>query len=201
MARGGRADAHKTERVAAITAAGLEAVASEALPAKQREALELLAGSPTGIPTAALASRGVAAGAVSRLVRRGYVSVRQDRVDRDPFKVSDTSPTRVGDVSDTPRTPLGDVSDTCQTGVRHVSDTGQSDTGQPGHVPDAERQLTLEQPPPSTDCVQSRGPASFASPSSTASPAAARPRFYLRLAAVTRDSGRRVLMLVPEIAR
>jgi primosomal protein N' len=120
MARGGRADAHKTSRVASITVAGIEAVAADALPLKQREALELLAGSPEGIPTAALASRGVAAGAVARLARRGYVSVRQDRVDRDPFKVSDTSPTRVGDVSETPRTPLGDVSDTCQTGVRHV---------------------------------------------------------------------------------
>ena len=83
MARGGRADAHKTTRVAAITAAGLEARA--AAPPKQREALELLAGSPDGIRTAALASRGIAAEVVSRLARHGYISLRQDRVDRDPF--------------------------------------------------------------------------------------------------------------------
>src|SRR5450432_2656735 len=44
MARGGRADAHKTTRMAAITAAGHEALAGdEKLTAKQRETLELLA--------------------------------------------------------------------------------------------------------------------------------------------------------------
>ncbi|PYQ69633.1 MAG: hypothetical protein DMG01_28890, partial [Acidobacteria bacterium] len=100
MARGGRADAHKTMRVAAITTAGLEAVAVAAgsdavsvaapdgasvagpdaasvagpdaasvarpfqgreLTTKQREALVLLAGSPDGIPTPVLATRGIAA--------------------------------------------------------------------------------------------------------------------------------------------
>jgi primosomal protein N' (replication factor Y) len=91
MARGGRADAHKTMRVAAITAAGLEALAAAAsqtqggLTPKQREALDLLAGVPAGMPTPALAARGIASDAISRLVRHGYLSVRQDRVDRDPF--------------------------------------------------------------------------------------------------------------------
>ncbi len=78
-ARGARADAHKTVRIASITAAGLAALESarrpscvstplssrrrngRALTAKQREALELLAGAPDGIPTAALAGRGIAA--------------------------------------------------------------------------------------------------------------------------------------------
>ncbi len=88
-ARGGRADAHKTMRVAAITAAGLGAVqagpVAPHLTAKQREALEILAGVPAGIPTPQLAARGIAADAVSRLARHGLVSVRRDRVDRDPF--------------------------------------------------------------------------------------------------------------------
>ncbi len=89
MARGGRVDAHKTTRVAAITVGGSEAVASpEALTAKQREALELLAGAPTGLATTELAARGIAADAVSRLVKRGFVSLRQDRVDRDPFEAT-----------------------------------------------------------------------------------------------------------------
>ncbi|HEV3060788.1 MAG TPA: primosomal protein N' [Vicinamibacterales bacterium] len=87
MARGARADAHKTRRVASITPAGLEAIAQVA--GKQREGLELLAGAPDGLPTAAIAARGISADAVSRLARRGYVSIRQDRVDRDPFLVSD----------------------------------------------------------------------------------------------------------------
>jgi primosomal protein N' (replication factor Y) len=82
--RGVRADGHKTVRVAAITAAGVEALGGS-LTAKQREALELLAGAPSGIPTPILASRGVAADSIARLARQGLLSLRQDRVDRDPF--------------------------------------------------------------------------------------------------------------------
>ena len=90
MARGGRVDSHKTTRVATITIVGTEALASpEALTAKQREALELLAGAPTGMATTVLAARGIAADAVSRLAKRGYVSLRQDRIDRDPFKAAE----------------------------------------------------------------------------------------------------------------
>ena len=128
-ARGGRADAHKTTRVAAITAAGLEALdvarGSANAPdrprhrrAKQREALELLAGTPTGIATPALAARGIAADAISRLARHGYISLRQDRVDRDPFAADRTRPTgrrsdgrsdrRSGRPSDRPRQLTGE---------------------------------------------------------------------------------------------
>ena len=105
MARGGRADAHKTTRMAAITAAGLEALsvgadpsagpgghASPSLRGKQQEALELLAGTPTGLGTSMLAARGIAADAISRLARRGYISLRHDRVDRDPFAEPEKEP-------------------------------------------------------------------------------------------------------------
>jgi primosomal protein N' (replication factor Y) (superfamily II helicase) len=90
-ARGERADAHKTKRVAAITAAGLEAIATgnvgsslRALSSKQREALTLLASTPSGLPTGILAARGVSADAVSRLAKQGLIGLRQERVDRDP---------------------------------------------------------------------------------------------------------------------
>jgi primosomal protein N' (replication factor Y) len=86
MARGGRQDAHKTVRVAAITTAGLEALQSAA--PKQLEALQLLAGTPTGISTPELASRGVGPAAVARLAKSGFVSLRADRVDRDPFETA-----------------------------------------------------------------------------------------------------------------
>jgi len=90
MARGARADAHKTMRVASITAAGIEALSAAVdvgrpLTAKQREALELLSGSPQGIATSAMSARGIAADAIARLAKHGYVSLRQDRVDRNPF--------------------------------------------------------------------------------------------------------------------
>ena len=76
--------AHKTLRVAAITVAGIEALASGTPTPRQRDALTLLAAAPGGCRRRSC-SRGVAADAVSRLVRAGFVSVRQDRVDRDPF--------------------------------------------------------------------------------------------------------------------
>jgi primosomal protein N' (replication factor Y) (superfamily II helicase) len=105
MARGGRTDAHKRVRVAAITAAGTEALAAASvgaaagagdnrggaapaplrMTARQRDALELLAGSPSGISTPVLAGRGIAADTIARLARHGYVSLRHDRLERDPF--------------------------------------------------------------------------------------------------------------------
>src|SRR5438552_8431487 len=58
MARGARVDAHKTVRLASITAAGLEALAADdETTAKQRETLEILAGAPAGIATSVLAAR------------------------------------------------------------------------------------------------------------------------------------------------
>jgi primosomal protein N' (replication factor Y) len=89
-ARGPRADAHKTIRVVSITAAGLEAVsnASEALTVKQRPVLEMLSGAPAGLPAPWLAANGIAADTIARLKRHGLVSIRHDRIDRDPFESS-----------------------------------------------------------------------------------------------------------------
>jgi primosomal protein N' (replication factor Y) len=83
--RGTRADAHKTRRVAAITAAGLGAAADSGLSVRQREALELLAASPGGVPTADLAGRGIGPDVVARLVRRGLATAIRERVERSPF--------------------------------------------------------------------------------------------------------------------
>src|SRR5205823_11277625 len=111
MARGARADAHKTVRIASITAAGTELLtvrvdahmglagqAGLSLGSMQREALDLLSGSPAGIATAALSARGIATDAIARLARRGYISFRQDRVDRDPFRGrgSGSDPDQIG---------------------------------------------------------------------------------------------------------
>ena len=87
-ARGGRADAHKTMRVATATVAGLEGLAAGTLKGRQLDAMELLAGAPAGLATTELAERGITADVVSRLVRGGLVSIRQERVDRDPFDTS-----------------------------------------------------------------------------------------------------------------
>ncbi len=80
-----RRDRFKTVRVVALTAAALD----EFLPkmgAKPREAVDLLRGSPQGIPSPELTKRGVSAATVSKLKSLGLISIREERVDRDPFE-------------------------------------------------------------------------------------------------------------------
>jgi primosomal protein N' (replication factor Y) (superfamily II helicase) len=89
--RGERADAHKTRRIASITAAGLDAVHA-GLTEKQREALERLAAAPSGLSFPDLRSAGSTPDTIARLVRHGFVSLRQQRVDRDPFEAAAIAP-------------------------------------------------------------------------------------------------------------
>ena len=90
--RGERIDAHKTRRMAFITAAGLEMVSPPSgasdRPGKGRayDALTQLAAAAEGISTAQLATRGIASATITRLARRGLISLRQEQVDRDPFE-------------------------------------------------------------------------------------------------------------------
>jgi primosomal protein N' (replication factor Y) len=170
MARGGRADAHKTTRMAAITPAGLGALAAGGATSKQREALELISGTPTGVATPALAARGIAADAISRLARHGYISLRQDRVDRDPF-------------------------DEGQTGVRRGSDPHPDPRLTP---PD--RQLTPEQAAALARLRALAATRVFRVALLHGVTGSGKTEVYIRLSADVRAAGRRVLMLVPEIA-
>ena len=171
MARGTRADAHKTIRIAAITASGLEAVTAHTLTGKQREALDLLAGTPTGIATPALASRGIGADTVSRLAKHGYVSVRRDRLDRDPFAM------RVGGATE---------------GGRR-GDGGGTEEGR-------SRQLTGEQAAACERLRAIADREEFRVALLHGVTGSGKTEIYLRLAAGVRAAGRRTLMLVPEIA-
>ena len=177
MARGGRSDAHKTIRVAAITAAGLELVGdpglrqAQAIPSLSRdervalrtsqlEALQLLAGTPAGIPTPELASRGIAADAVARLAKRGLISLRADRVDRDPFDSAAAKDIAV----------------------------------------DPSRRLTLEQDAAFARLRALADAAKFQVALLHGVTGSGKTELYLRLAIAVRDAGRRTLVLVPEIA-
>jgi primosomal protein N' (replication factor Y) len=190
MARGGRADAHKTTRVAAITAAGLEALHAK-LTDKQRDVLELLAGTPTGIGTPALAARGIAPDTISRLVRHGYLSLRHDRVERDPW---------IG---------AGGVPEARQGEARHVP--GISEDGAAGAAPEecqsgaggasgTTRELTAEQDAALGRLRALADAADFRVALLHGVTGSGKTEIYIRLSAAVRAAGRTVLMLVPEIA-
>ena len=57
----------------------------ESVTPKQRAALELVAGAPTGAPLSELRERGVSADVVRRLAGRGLITIRAEAEDRDPF--------------------------------------------------------------------------------------------------------------------
>jgi primosomal protein N' (replication factor Y) len=168
-ARGERADAHKTRRVASITAAGM--ATPEGLTPKQRDALDLLAASPSGVPTPELAARGISSDTVSRLVGHGLVAVRHDRVDRDPFRAA----------------PLG--ADGGQVGVRPRPD--------PHPIP---RPLTSEQQAAFSRLRAMAASRRFTVALLHGVTGSGKTEIYLRLAADVRASGRGALILVPEIA-
>jgi primosomal protein N' (replication factor Y) len=188
MARGGRADAHKTTRVVAITAAGLEVIGSAArgfqpsdrdperaalqITQKQLDALALIAGTPAGIPTAALAARGVTSDLIGRLARQGLVSLRQDRVDRDPFS---------GQLAN-----IATGSDPDPTPVRPPSDPGRTLT--PEQTVAVDRLLGLART------------GEFRVALLHGVTGSGKTEVYLRVAASCVASGRRALILVPEIA-
>ena len=88
-----RVDRFKTMRVVAVTAAALDEFLPEITP-KQREVLDILKGSPAGIPAPELTRRRISAPVIGKLKGLGLVSVREERVDRDPFEhaVSEVKP-------------------------------------------------------------------------------------------------------------
>ena len=83
----GVASAFRTVRAATLTL-------SEAVPrgAKQQEAVDLLRAAPEGIDTAELATRGISAATVKRLVELGLVAIHRRKVERDPFEGAATLP-------------------------------------------------------------------------------------------------------------
>jgi primosomal protein N' (replication factor Y) (superfamily II helicase) len=155
--RGERVDSHKTARVISLSASGMEPRLT--VTARQREALDILAGAPEGLPAPELARRGVGADMVGRLLKAGLVLVRQQRVDRDPF-----------------------------------------DTRLEAAPVDVSRQLTLEQEAALGRLLDLSGARVFKTALLHGVTGSGKTELYLRLSSAVRATGRRVLMLVPEIA-
>ncbi len=82
----------KTARVAHATGLGRDTSLADGgggLGRRQREALALLVAAPDGLDAAVLRRRGVAAATLGRMERRGLVTLRTRRVDRDPFTAAE----------------------------------------------------------------------------------------------------------------
>ena len=91
--------AHKTVRIATLTAQGHDDLAPavrdagvdlsrarpSALSRRQQEALDLLKGVPHGRPVSELKERGISTEVLQRLVAKGLIALRRERVERDPF--------------------------------------------------------------------------------------------------------------------
>jgi primosomal protein N' (replication factor Y) len=91
--------AHKTLRIAALTAQGHDRQAPAArdgtLPKRQQEAIALLQGAPDGLPVPVLNERGISTDVLQRLAAKGLVAFQQRRIERDPL-ASGVSATPVG---------------------------------------------------------------------------------------------------------
>jgi primosomal protein N' (replication factor Y) len=95
----GRRAVHKTHRVAALTVTGASALSNgeaarvgrAGLTAKHRAALELLRGVQEGLPTSTMMRRAVSPATLKRLVASGLVSIRSERLERDPFESASDS--------------------------------------------------------------------------------------------------------------
>ncbi|MGE5815007.1 MAG: primosomal protein N' [Acidobacteriota bacterium] len=157
----GKSDAFRTEKVAAITAQGLDEALLVRLGPRQLEAITALKGVPAGWSFAALADRGIDQATVQRLATRGLVAVHSRRLERDPFSSGAFAMTAI--------------------------DTSGLE-------------LTAEQ----ADAVARLEPRLAARVFHAAVlhgvTGSGKTEVYLRLARLTIAQGRRVLMLVPEIA-
>ena len=75
--------AHKTIRIAVLTAQGHDQ--NIATKGRQKEAVELLRGSPGGMPVPDLNVRGISADVLQRLAAKGLIALHHQRIERDPF--------------------------------------------------------------------------------------------------------------------
>lgn len=75
--------AHKTMRIAVLTAQGHDPALT--LRSRQKEAVDVLRGSPIGLPVPELKARGVSTDVLQRLAAKGLITFHHQRIERDPF--------------------------------------------------------------------------------------------------------------------
>ncbi len=157
----GRASGFRRDRIVSITAQGQDVLERGHPGARQRATLEILSGAPGGVETSALGEREVSSDTIRRLAARGWIAIRTERRDRDPFARADES--------DPAAAPA----------VRALT---------------AEQQAAFDRLRPRVDA------GSFHVALLHGVTGSGKTELYLRLSGATVQSGRQVLMLVPEIA-
>ena len=181
----GRASAFRTVRVAALTAQGVDLATSARdhspdppnvpdspqLGARQREVIDLLRGCPNGLEVATLGSRGMSPETLGRLARRGLVTIRRRKVERDPFA-----------------TPAHRVSGRAASRVSAAGDLR------------ADLALTREQDDGLRRLSELAADRTFRVALLHGVTGSGKTEIYVRLARIVHRTGRRVLVLVPEIA-
>jgi primosomal protein N' (replication factor Y) (superfamily II helicase) len=156
--------AHKTIRIATLTAQGHDVIERDAVgrdTPRQRMALDLLRGAPEGLPISGLNQRGISTLVLQRLAQKGLIAFRRQRIERDPF------------TSSTATTPVG-------------SSTNRS--------------LTVEQASALEALAAAAATKQFSVCLLQGVTGSGKTEVYLRLSDVVQQSGKSVLVLVPEIA-
>jgi primosomal protein N' (replication factor Y) len=153
-----------------LTAQGTEDLPDVRLGARQQQAIELLRGAPNGIALADFAREDIPAESIERLAKLRLVTIERRRVERDPF------------------------------GGSFVVGRDAS----PGAVPRLRArptiELTLEQQAAFDTLAARAASRSYHAALLHGVTGSGKTEIYLRLARVVRESGRGVLLMVPEIA-
>ncbi len=150
---------------------------------RQGELIELLRGAPEGLTARELAGRGLTWDIARRLAATGLAAIDQLRVDRDPFEHA---------VLPQPHAAPAQQHPAPSTGTPHAAPSTQEHP--------ALRELTSEQSDAVTALSELVDARSFAVAVLHGVTGSGKTEVYLRVAARVLAQGRRVLILVPEIA-
>jgi primosomal protein N' (replication factor Y) len=172
----GAADASRSVRVAVLTAQGSDAIdeVEARLGARQRQALDLLRGAPDGLSIADLADEDIPSESLTRLAKLGLIAIERRRVERDPFDAGqDFSPASTAGLA---------------AGLAAGLQTRPTFA------------LTDEQRAAVDTLIERASRRAYHAALLHGVTGSGKTEVYLRLARAVRDSGRGVLLMVPEIA-